>query len=155
MRLWVLSLASLSVLRIQCCRELQCRLQTRLGTHVAMALAQVSDYSSDWTPILGTSICNGYSPRKVKKKNPIQDCIFITLLGHIVSLFHINQRLKIRKFPPQTTLCNTLHRKKVICRIALLDFVDRQRKTQSEIKLNYLKYGAPVPTPAVLTVSAQ
>ena len=39
MRLWVLSLALLSRLRIQCCRELWCRLQTRLVSRVAVALA--------------------------------------------------------------------------------------------------------------------
>ena len=38
-RLWVRSLASLSELRIQHCRELWCRLQTQLGTCVAVALA--------------------------------------------------------------------------------------------------------------------
>ena len=39
MRLQVWSLASLSGLRIQHCRELQCRWQTRLGSDVAVALA--------------------------------------------------------------------------------------------------------------------
>ena len=39
MRLRVWSLASLSGLRIQPCRELWCRLQTRLGSGVAVALA--------------------------------------------------------------------------------------------------------------------
>ena len=37
-RLWVPSLASLSGLRIQCCHELWCRLQTWLGSHIAVAV---------------------------------------------------------------------------------------------------------------------
>ena len=37
MRFWVRSLASLSGLGIQCCRELWCRSQTWLGSPVAMA----------------------------------------------------------------------------------------------------------------------
>lgn len=43
-----------------------------------------------------------------------------------------------------------MQKKKAICRLALLDFVYRQRKTESEIKLSYLKYGATLPTLAVL-----
>ena len=39
MRLRVQSLASLSGLRIRGCRELWCRLQTQLGSRVAMAVA--------------------------------------------------------------------------------------------------------------------
>ena len=39
MRMQVQSLASLSGLRIQRCRELWCSLQTQLGSHVAVALA--------------------------------------------------------------------------------------------------------------------
>ena len=35
---WVQSLALLSGLRIWCCHELWCRLQTWLGSHVAVAL---------------------------------------------------------------------------------------------------------------------
>ena len=53
----VQSMASLSRLRIQCCRELWCRLQTRLGSGVAMAVAVAGSNSLDWTPSLGTSIC--------------------------------------------------------------------------------------------------
>ena len=39
MRLRVRSLASLSGIRIQCCPELWCRSQTRLGSAIAVALA--------------------------------------------------------------------------------------------------------------------
>ena len=46
------------------------RLQTRLGSRVAVALAKAGTYSSDSTPSLGTSICHGSGPRndKTKKK---------------------------------------------------------------------------------------
>ena len=37
-RLWVQSLASLSGLRIRHCHELWCRLQTRLGSGIAVAV---------------------------------------------------------------------------------------------------------------------
>jgi len=54
MRLRVWSLPLLSGLMIRRCRELWCRLQTRLGSGVSVALVQASGYSSDWTPNLGT-----------------------------------------------------------------------------------------------------
>ena len=38
------------------------------GVTVAVAVAQDSGYSSNSTPSLGTSICDGYSPEKTKKK---------------------------------------------------------------------------------------
>ena len=47
MRTWVRCLALLSGLRIQHCREMRCRSQTRLGSGVAVALAQASSCSSD------------------------------------------------------------------------------------------------------------
>ena len=50
------------------CHELWCRLQTGLRSGVAMALAQASNYSSDWTPSLGTSICYKCGPMKKKEK---------------------------------------------------------------------------------------
>ena len=68
MRLQVRSLASLSALKIWHCRELWCKSQTRLGSGIAMALAQASNCSSDSIPSLGTSICLGCSPRKDKKR---------------------------------------------------------------------------------------
>ena len=73
--MWVPSLASLSGLRIRRCHELQCRSQTQLRSHIAVAVVQASSYSSDSTPSLGTSICLGCGPKKqsinqstVKKK---------------------------------------------------------------------------------------
>ena len=66
MRRQIWFLASLSGLRIQYCRELQCRLQTRLGSGVAMAV--VGSCSLDSTSSLGTSICRTCGPKKKKKK---------------------------------------------------------------------------------------
>ena len=65
MRIWVQSLASLNGLRIWHCCKLWCRLQTRLGSRVAMAVASCS---SHWTPGLGTSICCRWGPKKKEKK---------------------------------------------------------------------------------------
>ena len=47
---------------------LPCRLQTQLGSSVAVALVWAGGYSSNSTPSLETSICRGSSPRKYKKK---------------------------------------------------------------------------------------
>ena len=68
MRMWFQSLASLSGLRIWHCRELWCRLQMWLGSHVAVAVAvaQVSSCSSDSAPSLGTSMCHWCDPQKKK-----------------------------------------------------------------------------------------
>ena len=68
MRAQVQSLASLSGLRIWRCCELWCRLQTQLGSHVAVAVVWAGSYSSDSTPGLGTSICFGGGPKKKKKE---------------------------------------------------------------------------------------
>ena len=67
MRMPVQSLASPSGLRSRCCHELQCRLQTRLGSHAAVAVVQAGSYSSNSTSSLGTSICHGCGPKKTKK----------------------------------------------------------------------------------------
>jgi len=63
----VRSLASLSGLRIWRCYELWCRLQMRLGSGVSVAVAQAGSCSSDWTPSLGSFICQGIGPRNGKK----------------------------------------------------------------------------------------
>ena len=76
MRMRVQSLAPLGGLRIWHCCELWCRLQMQLGSHVAVALAQVGSYSSDCTPSLGTSTCRGSDPRKDKKKKVILIFLF-------------------------------------------------------------------------------
>ena len=62
------TLALLSGLRMRCCPELWCRLQTRLGSRIAVALVQAGGNSSDQTPSLRTSMCHGCGPRKDKKK---------------------------------------------------------------------------------------
>ena len=67
MRLQVQSLASLSRLRIRCCRELGCGLQTQLGTRVAVA--QAGSCSSDSTPSLGTSVCHRCGPKTKTEQN--------------------------------------------------------------------------------------
>ena len=69
-RLQVRSLALLSGLRIRCCRKLQCRLQTQLGSDIAVvvAVAQAHSCSSNSTPGLGTSICCWCGPKKKAKK---------------------------------------------------------------------------------------
>ena len=67
MRMWVQSLASISGLRIQRCRELWHRSQTRLGSRMAVAVVWAGGYSSYLTPSLGTSIYCRCSPKKKKK----------------------------------------------------------------------------------------
>ena len=49
------------------CHELQCRLQTWLGSGAAVAVAKASGYGSNSTPSLGSSICHRYKPKKTKK----------------------------------------------------------------------------------------
>ena len=71
MRTWVRSLASLSGLRIQCYRELQCRLQMHLGSCVTVAVAVASTSSSNMTPSRGTSICHTCGPKGKKKKKKV------------------------------------------------------------------------------------
>ena len=55
-------------LRIWRCHELWCRLQTLLGSHVALAVVQAGSCTSNLTPSLRTSICRGCDPKKTKKK---------------------------------------------------------------------------------------
>ena len=80
-RIQVQSLASLSGLRIQHCRELWCRSQTWLESHIAVSVMEASSCSSDSTLSLETSICWGCGPKKqktTKQKKP-----------HIISLLII------------------------------------------------------------------
>ena len=74
------SLVLLIELRIRICRELWCRSQTRLGSGIAVALAQACGCSSDLTPSLGTSMCHRSGPRKSKKKAKKKKCNFLELL---------------------------------------------------------------------------
>ena len=57
-----------SGLRIQHCCELWYRLQTQLGSLVAVAVVKASSCSSDLTPSLGTSLGCRYSSKKQNKK---------------------------------------------------------------------------------------
>ena len=66
MRLQVPSLASLSGLRVQRCRDLWCKMRLRSG--VAVAVAQARSCSSNSTLSLGTSICCACIPKKHKNK---------------------------------------------------------------------------------------
>ena len=68
MRMWVRSLALLSGLRIQRCRELWCSLQMWLRSLVAMAVASAGSYSSNSTPGLRTSMRPRCGPKKSKNK---------------------------------------------------------------------------------------
>ena len=60
-------LSKLFLEKQHCCRQWWCRSQTRLGSSVAVTLAQAGGYSSDSTPSLETSICRGNGHRKGKK----------------------------------------------------------------------------------------
>ena len=71
MRMWVRSLASLSGLRIRCCHELWCKLQTRLGSGLAVAVAVAGSCNSDLIPSLGSPMCCRCGPTKKKNLYPI------------------------------------------------------------------------------------
>ena len=73
--------------RIRHCHQLWCRSQTRLGSDVAVAIANVSGYSSDSAPGLGTSIC--HCP---KKQIIVIIIIIIIIVGDFNSLFSIMSR---------------------------------------------------------------
>ena len=66
MRLQVLSLASLSGLRIWRCRELWCRSQMRLRSGVAMALARPVA-TAPIQPLAWETPCHGCDPKKRQK----------------------------------------------------------------------------------------
>ena len=84
MRMWVHYLVSLSGLRIRCCHELWCRLQTRLGSGVARAVVDAGSCSSDLTPSLGPSTCCGCGPKKKKK---------VTTVNFILCIFYYNKKI--------------------------------------------------------------
>ena len=86
----VRSLASLSGLRIWRCCELRCRLQTRLGSGVAVALVWAGSYSSGSIPSLGSSIC--HEDKKIKNKNKLLG-ILACYLYNPLFLIHRNSRL--------------------------------------------------------------
>ena len=90
MRMQVQSLALFRGLRIHCCHELWCRLQTCLGSYLAVAVAEASNYSSDLTPSLGTSVCGAALKRqgekkKKKKKKSITVWLYQVDLGSLLN----------------------------------------------------------------------
>ena len=66
MRTKVQSLALLRGFRIQCCHDLQYRLQMQLRSCV-VAVAEAGHCGSDSIPSLETSICHKCGPKKTKK----------------------------------------------------------------------------------------
>ena len=46
-----------------------------LGSGIAVAVVKASGYSSDLTPSLGTSICQGCSPKKTNNDNKMKDAV--------------------------------------------------------------------------------
>ena len=66
-RMQVQSLALLRGLRIWCCRELWCRSQDYLGSGIGVAVVQAGSYSSNSTPCLRTSKCQGAALQKKKR----------------------------------------------------------------------------------------
>ena len=62
--------------------ELWCRSQRQLRSGIAVAVAEASSYSSNWTPSLATSIYHRCSPEK-KKKRQILLCIRLPCKLHM------------------------------------------------------------------------
>ena len=75
MRLWVQSLASLSGFRIRHCGELWWRLQTRLGSCIAVAVVWAGNCSSDWTRSLGISKKPKQTNKQNRKGKEEQQCV--------------------------------------------------------------------------------
>ena len=78
MKLQVRSLVLLSGLRIRHCHELWCRLQTRLGSCVAVALVKACSYSSDQTLWPGNLHMPKEWPKKWQKRQKQQQ-VLLTL----------------------------------------------------------------------------
>ena len=78
MRMWVRSLALLSGLRLRRCRELWCRLQTRLGLGPALlwlwcrSVATVPIRPLAWEPpcVVGAALEKAKTNKQTKKKKP-------------------------------------------------------------------------------------
>ena len=89
MRFRVRSLVLLSGSRIQCCHEVWCRSQMQLGSSIVVAVAQASGYSSNQSPILGTSIYHRCSPEKTKrqkKASPLQNKLIDILFSKFLKV---------------------------------------------------------------------
>ena len=114
--------------RIWHCRELWCRLQTRLGSHVAVALAQASGYSSDLTPSLRTSICRGSGPRNSNNnnKNKRQKKKLTQSISSLFSVF--------LKFKAQSLMISLTYNHKMIITINLVNIYHSYRYKIKEIE---------------------
>ena len=49
----------------------------RPGSHVAVAVAEAGNCSSDLTPSMGSSICRIYGPKKEKRKKEKENPLYI------------------------------------------------------------------------------
>ena len=91
--MWVRSLALLSGLGIQCCRELWCRWQMWLGSGVAVAVAVAvaGSCSFNLTPSLETSICLRCGPKKQTNQKIEMIQIYLSIYaikGKAISYFN-------------------------------------------------------------------
>ena len=89
MRLWVLSLAFFSGLRILHYHELWCSSQMQLRSCGAVAVVLAGSCSSDQTPSLGTSTCCRCSPQKDKKEKKRKYPKTLTILLDFLFLHHV------------------------------------------------------------------
>ena len=60
--------------------------QIWLGSGMAVAVAEDSGYSSDLTPSLVVSMCQGLGPKKTKKKNSVFQILYVFQLNPIIVL---------------------------------------------------------------------
>ena len=95
----VQSLTLLSRLRIPHCRELWCKLQTRLGSHIAVAVAQAGSYSSNSTPSLGMSLCHGEALKREREKKKLKKVM------KIVNFICISPKKRKDPMPQRLPLC--------------------------------------------------
>ena len=104
MRLRVRSLALLSGLRIRCCRELWCRLQTRLGSGMAVAVhtaaAPIQLLAWELPYAAGVALKTNKQKKKKEKKRNVVDfgfgvlCLFpfyFVIFPTIVKYYFYNQ----------------------------------------------------------------
>ena len=83
-------------LRIPHCGELWCRLQMKLGSCIALAVAQAGSYSSDLTPSLGTSTCCGFGPQNKKKKSQMLQTTFFFFLFTSPTKINLTSEMLLR-----------------------------------------------------------
>ena len=102
LRMQILTLAFLSGLRIWYCHELWRRSQMRLGSGIAVAVAQADNCSSDWTPSLGNSIYRRHGPKKTKtKQNKKKNAVLINFCTKLKKDYLFT--LKIQRLYPSVS----------------------------------------------------